>query len=167
MKRKSLFTLALLIVSVLLLAVNLNPAFSSSHKPYFYNLPRRTRASLADLTSQTISTPPSFLARRRVLAFSGIARNDDFKLTVDDFHCDATRFLQFPDHHPYSESDFESIARVAKQISADFLITTEKDYARIGQRADWPLDLIVIGVEISFGDDAERFDEFLRERLSR
>jgi tetraacyldisaccharide 4'-kinase len=143
------------------------PVFLSSHNLYFYSVPRRAKASLADLTRQAISNPPDFLARRRVLAFSGLARNDDFKQSVDNFDCDVTRFLQFPDHHPYSDSDFGSITRAAKQTSAEFLITTEKDYARIAQRTDWPLELIVIGVKISFGKDEERFDEFLKERLSR
>jgi tetraacyldisaccharide 4'-kinase len=145
------------------------PIFSSSHNPYFYSVPRRAKVSLADLTPQAISNLPDLLARRRVLAFSGIARNDDFKQSVDDFHCDVTRFFQFPDHHPYLDSDFGSIARAAKQTSAEFLITTEKDYARtrIAQRTDWPLELIVIGVEISFGKEEERFDEFLQNRLSQ
>jgi tetraacyldisaccharide 4'-kinase len=73
------------------------PIFSSSHNPYFYSVPRRAKVSLADLTPQAISNLPDLLARRRVLAFSGIARNDDFKQSVDDFHCDVTRFFQFPE----------------------------------------------------------------------
>jgi tetraacyldisaccharide 4'-kinase len=143
------------------------PVFSSSHNPYFFSVPRRAKASLADLSRQAGSKLPDSLARRRVLAFSGLARNDDFKQSVEDFHCDVTRFLQFPDHHPYSDSDFKSIVRAAKHTSAEFLITTEKDYARIAHRTDWPLELIVIGVEISFGEDEERFDEFLKERISK
>jgi tetraacyldisaccharide 4'-kinase len=142
------------------------PVFLSSHKLYFCSVPRRTKVSLTDLTRQAGSKLPDILARRRVLAFSGLARNDDFKQSIDDFQCDVTRFFQFTDHHPYSDSDFRSIAQAAKQTSAEFLITTEKDYARIAQRTDWPLELIVIGVEISFGKDEERFDEFLKERLS-
>jgi len=142
------------------------PVFTSAHKPYFYRVPCQAKASLAELTDPVISNPPDFLARRRVMAFSGIARNDEFRQTVDNLQCHLTRVLQFPDHHLYADSDFKSIIRAAKQTSAEFIITTEKDYARFGHRTTWPLELIVVGVRISFGKDEQDFDAFLRKRLA-
>ena len=57
------------------------------------------------------------------------------------------------------------LKRTAEQTSAELIITTEKDYARIGHRGVWPMDLMVVGIDISFGDDAQRFDAILKERL--
>ena len=141
--------------------------FASDHKPYFYRVSSRANVPLSELSGQVISNPSGLLSRQRVTAFSGIARNDDFRQTLDNLQCDLTRFLTFPDHHFFADSDFEAIVRAAEQTSAKFIITTEKDYARFGHRTTWPLELIVVGVAISFGRDAERFDAFLKERLSR
>jgi tetraacyldisaccharide-1-P 4'-kinase len=74
--------------------------------------------------------------------------------------------LEFRDHHRYSETDITRIIQAAKKITAEILITTEKDYARIAAETVWPLDLIVIGVKISFGEDERRFDDFLKKRLA-
>ena len=141
--------------------------FTSDHKAYFYRVPSRAKVPLTELSGQLIYNPSGFLTRQRVTAFSGIARNDDFRQTLDNLQCHLTRFLSFPDHHFFADSDFESIVRAAEQTSAEFIITTEKDYARFGHRTTWPLELIVVGVRISFGRDKERFDAFLKERLSR
>jgi tetraacyldisaccharide 4'-kinase len=99
------------------------------------------------------------------MAFSGIARNDDFRQTVEALNCKATGFMEFPDHHRYSEKDISTITQTAKKTAAEILLTTEKDYARIAAETVWPLDLVVIGVEISFGEDERRFDEFLKQGL--
>lgn len=100
------------------------------------------------------------------MAFSGIARNDDFRQTVEALNCIATGFLEFPDHHRYSEKDISRITQAAKNTTAEILVTTEKDYARISPDMAWPLELVVMGVKISFGEGEHEFDEFLKERLA-
>jgi tetraacyldisaccharide 4'-kinase len=142
------------------------PTLFSSHTPYFCVVPRETKMSLAELSFRSVANLPDRFARRRALAFSGIGRNNDFRKTVEAFPCHTTRFISFADHHLYSDGDIRLITRTAEQTSAELIITTEKDYARLGHRTVWPVDLMVIGVEISFGDDGERFDAFLKKRLS-
>jgi hypothetical protein len=44
-------------------------------------------------------------------------------------------------------------------------VTTEKDYARMDREITWPLDLIVIGVEISLGKDKNAFSIFIKKRI--
>ncbi len=105
-----------------------------------------------------------FLQGRRVFAFSGLADNRDFRRTIAGFKCVMTGFLEFPDHHPYSDKDFENIVQSAKSIGADCLITTEKDYVRIAHRATWPIDIVVIGLEISFEND-DSFNTFIKTKL--
>jgi tetraacyldisaccharide-1-P 4'-kinase len=51
-----------------------------------------------------------------------------------------------------------------KSMSA-CLITTEKDYVRIAHKIAWPMDLYVVGIEIEFGADVERFNSFIKDRL--
>jgi tetraacyldisaccharide 4'-kinase len=141
------------------------PVFSSFHTPYYYTIPAATKASLDQLSKQPYADDLNFLTGRTVMAFSGIARNDDFRQTVKALNCKATGFMEFPDHHRYSKKDISTITQAAKKTAAETLLTTEKDYARIAAETVWPLDLIVIGVEISFGEDKLRFDEFLKQGL--
>jgi tetraacyldisaccharide 4'-kinase len=140
--------------------------FSTSHVPYFYQVPRNTGSSPAELSALAIHDCLEAVARQRAVAFSGIARNDDFRQTLDALEINVTQFSQFPDHHWYSESDFAALNRAVEKTSAQYLVTTEKDYARIAHRLTWPLELIVVGVRISLGADEERFEAFLKKRLS-
>ena len=106
------------------------------------------------------------LRGRRVLAFSGIARNDSFQSTVSDLGCTVTTFLTFPDHHPYSRDDIDKILQTAAHHKVEWLLTTEKDYVRLAHhQLEWPLELLAIGIDISFGEDQEGFHRLLTETL--
>jgi tetraacyldisaccharide 4'-kinase len=50
---------------------------------------------------------------------------------------DVVKEIAFPDHHWFTASDLESIARQAASANADVVITTEKDAVRIGVRPGW------------------------------
>jgi tetraacyldisaccharide-1-P 4'-kinase len=127
-----------------------------------------TRCSPAELAKHaTPATPEAFQfnSENRVIAFSGIAHNDNFRQTLDSAGFNTARFIEYPDHHWYSDRDFETIQHAAAQSSAHCLATTEKDYARFAHRKTWPLELIVVGVRISFDGDEERFISFLQKKL--
>jgi tetraacyldisaccharide-1-P 4'-kinase len=55
--------------------------------------------------------------------------------------------------------------RSAKKAQEDFLVTTEKDYARVAHRIKWPMDLAIIGIESAFGEDEEAFNGFIKSRM--
>jgi tetraacyldisaccharide 4'-kinase len=102
---------------------------------------------------------------RKVFCFSGIARNDDFQHTVKDLGFKITGLLEFSDHHPYTKEDLATILRCAGDTGADRLITTEKDHARIAHKEPLPMELIVVGVKVSFGDNDQEFISFITNRL--
>ena len=102
---------------------------------------------------------------RKVFCFSGIAHNDDFQQTVRELGFNVTGLLEFSDHHPYTEKDLTTILRCAGNTGADRLITTEKDHARIAHKEPLPMELIVVGVKVSFGDNERGFSSFIKDRL--
>lgn len=106
------------------------------------------------------------LQGRRVFAFSGIARNDDFRATITGLGGYVAGSLEFPDHHLYSDNDLISIWKMAKDVNADNIITTEKDYFNIYSEIPPTLPLLILAITISFGDDAERFEGFLKSQLT-
>ena len=103
--------------------------------------------------------------KKRVFAFSGIAINDNFRRTIESFKCKLENFSGFPDHHPYSNRELDEIVKSAMDLSAEFIFTTKKDYVRIAHKTKWPIDLVVIGIEISFGENDIAFKSFIKSRL--
>jgi len=101
-----------------------------------------------------------------VFLFSGIADNRDFHHSARKICSNIKGDLAFPDHHRYSTADLERIVGAASESGAEALATTEKDYVRIVHPArTLPMKMIVIGVEITFGEDADAFHAFLKNRL--
>lgn len=100
-----------------------------------------------------------------VLAFSGIARNKNFRQTLIDLGADLCGWLSFHDHYRYRADDLERIAHEGQKRGARALVTTDKDRIRI--RDGWlrELPLLVIGVQIDFRDHAGVFKRLIFEKL--
>lgn len=140
--------------------------YITSHAPYIHMIVKAT-GDIEDVAlSKSRDWDSEIIKGRKVFAFSGIARNEDFKHTVEGFGCDVSGFAGFPDHHAYSDEDINSILQSAKDAGAEIVCTTEKDYARIGHRKSWPINLVIIGIEIAFGDDEAAFNSYIKSRLS-
>ncbi len=105
------------------------------------------------------------LAGRRVFAFAGIADNRGFATAIRRLNCDLTGFMDFSDHHAYTDRDLAAVLRAARRSGAEVVCTTEKDAVRLGRCRRWPIDLAVLGVRIFFGDDAAAFEADLLGRL--
>jgi tetraacyldisaccharide 4'-kinase len=142
------------------------PIFKASHTPYAYLVKKGTLVPFEEISRRSFFYDFDFLRDRKVLAFAGIARNEDFLHTVGSFNCDISNFIEFEDHHKYSDNDIERIISQAEKASVEFLMTTEKDFARIANRITWPTDLVVIGIEISFTNDSKAFADFIKGTLS-
>ena len=135
------------------------PLFTASHEPY--------------LNDMVLPENPSEVARaharsgldgKSVFAFSGIAKNHDFRESAARLGCRIAGFREFSDHHDYLPSDFTDIVQGAEEGRADMLITTEKDYARIKGRFSFRLPLAVLGVSIAIREE-ETFQHLLRSAL--
>ena len=109
---------------------------------------------------------PDFLNGKRLFAFSGIAANDDFRQTLLSMGGVIEDFREFADHHRYTDPELDDLLGAAEAKKVDFICATEKDYARIAHRISWANRLVPIGVDISFGDDAERLARFIKTRLT-
>jgi tetraacyldisaccharide 4'-kinase len=110
---------------------------------------------------------PDFIKGKKGFAFSGIAKNSDFRDSLKGFAFALTGFSEFPDHHNYKEEELASIGRKAIAQKADFLVTTQKDFSRIGHAKDWSLPLVVIGIKISFDNQTSKFERFIAKRVEK
>lgn len=138
-----------------------SPVFRTSHVPYISRIVSGKNAENANPEKYALGT----LRGRKVFAFSGIAKNEDFQRSLEHMGCEIAGFAGFPDHYRYSDAELRDILQSAKKMNADFLVTTEKDYVRIARGISWSPDLVVMSIKISFGEDAEAFMEFLSSLL--
>lgn len=77
--------------------------------------------------------PLSWLAGRRVAAFAGLARNEQFFEMLARLGADLATATGFGDHHVYSEGDLDEIERRARSAGAAAIVTTAKDRVKIAR----------------------------------
>jgi tetraacyldisaccharide 4'-kinase len=99
-------------------------------------------------------------------AFSGIARNEDFRYTLQEMNVKICGFRDFADHHDYTADDIHKIISEASSFGATSVVTTEKDFVRFRNRFHFPIPCLVIGIHITM-IDTDGFDRFLQSRLKR
>ena len=138
------------------------PVFRSFYVPDLYK-PINNKNSMSGIELQNFDS--GLLHGRRVVAFSGLAGNNDFRRTVESLKCDLIDFFEFPDHHKYTKTDLQTIMQSSINAQAEFILTTEKDYVRISGETSWPVELVVVGIELSLGDDESAFIDFIKNRL--
>jgi len=140
--------------------------FTASHVPYYYTIKAGEQFSVNGAAKQNSGSQISQLTKDPVFGFSGIARNTDFQNTVKNIGFNTTGFLEFSDHHRYSAHDLETIQSQAKTAGSRRLVTTEKDLVRLSPQNPFAMELIVIGIKISFGNTQQEFMSFLKAQLS-
>lgn len=100
------------------------------------------RAHLAPL-----SAPPA----GPLVAFAGIARPQKFFDTLTAAGANLVEAAPYPDHHPFTESELDWLAKLAAERDAR-LITTEKDHVRLPPA--WRDRVAVLPVAARFEDEA-------------
>lgn len=143
------------------------PIFKAVHVPYIYEVVKGGAMSSQGIYGNSCTKSFEFLRGRSAFLFSGIARNIDFYNTVKGFNCKVKGYSEFTDHHRYTERDLNMILQLAKESDPDFIITTEKDYVRITNKIAWPIDLVVVGIKISFENYDNEFNFFIKNRLKK
>jgi len=102
------------------------------------------------------------LRGKRVLAFAGIGDPDRFFRTLRTSGIDVVRARAFPDHHPFSKNEIQTLTAEAKR-DALTLVTTEKDLARL-RGSEGVEDIMPFPVTLEF-DDLAGLRKFVSERL--
>jgi len=135
------------------------PFFKTCHIPYLLKLlPREKRVGPA------LPCPDS-LKDRWGLLFSGIANNKSFRKTAEGLGIKVADHLEFKDHYRYKRADILLIQKRAEEIGTDLIVTTEKDWVKLGRDIQWDTDLAVIGIKIRFEND-KAFEGFIKSRLT-
>jgi tetraacyldisaccharide 4'-kinase len=97
---------------------------------------------------------------RPAFAFAGIAKPERFFADLEKAGWTLTGRQAFRDHHHYSVSDIEAIEKGALSSGAAVILTTEKDFVRLGSGTTPPI--VAVPLEVSIDPS---FRPWLVERL--
>jgi tetraacyldisaccharide 4'-kinase len=94
------------------------------------------------------------LRQRRGVAFVGIGNPQAFVSTLTQLGAEVVTLFVFPDHHPYTQEDWQTIVATVHKQRATYVITTEKDAVRLAPswHASVPLYTLRIGVTFAASD---------------
>ena len=89
---------------------------------------------------------------KKVLLFSALANPNQFLETVKKFNPKEIQTIDFKDHHSYDKKDYEMIKSKAKEMKADLIISTEKDYVKFKEELELE-KLYVLSIEFNVLED--------------
>ena len=102
-----------------------------------------------------------FNLNKKFIFFSGIGNPDEFEKTLKNYKFKIKEKFIFPDHYNYSGKDLNHIKKIAKNKKLD-IITTEKDFMRIGKKNRRNIKYLKIELRIQ---NISKFSKFLKDRL--
>ena len=108
------------------------------------------------------------LQDQSLLAFAGLARPRVFYDTLKNLNVELKGRHDFPDHYAFQPRDLENLIKKAQSLGAAGLITTAKDWARLGEKWEFHLPLWVLEVEARLEPGGEeRILKILEKRDQR
>jgi len=105
------------------------------------------------------------LKGKRAFAFAGLGRNHAFFNSLAHWPVRLLGTMGFDDHHIYSRVDLHRICRAALRAGATCLMTTDKDFVRLPQNARLPIELIVLGVTLTFGKQQPKWRDYFGRQV--
>ena len=107
------------------------------------------------------------LKNKKIYAFCGIANPEAFLATVGLVGANIAGSKVYDDHHSYTAGDVEGIYRDAAQSGAEMILTTEKDYNKIGL-PDGPsvLELAYLAVRLQFVEGLDGIRQLIERSLA-
>lgn len=107
---------------------------------------------------------PLTLARRRVVAVSGLADSAGFHAMLAGLGANLVATFDFPDHHDYTPYDFEDILSAAR--GADQIVTTEKDLVKLERFPQSGVSIYALRLNVSMNpDDETRLFDLIAARI--
>ena len=93
--------------------------------------------------------------KSKTVCFSGIANPDSFQKMISDLDIDILDFLKLPDHEKISYESLKSLFLKARELKADFIITTQKDMVKLNlKNLEIPICYLDFSIE-ELGSDAK------------
>ncbi|MDP6503807.1 MAG: tetraacyldisaccharide 4'-kinase, partial [Planctomycetota bacterium] len=104
-----------------------------------------------------------WLKGKRIYAFCGLGNPEGFRRELDNLGGEVITCEEFPDHHWYSDEEFQGIVDRAEEANADLLLTTQKDAVKFDPELDVDLPFLCLRIGIEFLEDEDELTGRLTE----
>ena len=149
--------------------ISSKPVFHSNHRTVIRFIRPAYCQDLmngVNLAHHRSDRPGATVGGRQLFAFSALANNDAFFSAAASVGGEVLGTMGFADHHFYNREDIDAVIRNAHNAGCNAVVTTDKDFVRLPEKLSLPVDLIVLGVEIDFGEDGQRWQHFIFNKLA-
>jgi len=106
-----------------------------------------------------------FLRGKRVLAFAGIARPEEFRDTLVKLGADPVHFEAYRDHYQFKEDEIRSLAQKKKDLDAQLILTTEKDWVRTISLVHVPHDMAYLSIRFVLRSVRDDFFKMIEDGM--
>ena len=114
------------------------------------------------ITDYKVSKFSKFNRSKKYLIYSGIGNPHSFAKILKQNKVKIVDKIIFPDHHSYSNQDFNFILNKAKQNNAE-IITTEKDYVKVPKELQKKIKFLKVNLIIH---NEKKLIKFLKLNLN-
>lgn len=105
--------------------------------------------------------PPEELSKKKTVLFCGIGEPDSFRSKVEQYEAEIVYFKSYPDHYVYKLSDLRFIHKIADELKADYILTTQKDAVKIKDIISAFPAIHMVQIKIEFSEGEDKFQEAL------
>lgn len=110
------------------------------------------------------------LNSKKVFAFCGIGNPNSFLQTLKNIGSDVLSFEIFNDHYHYREDDIRRIGKKAKELKADLIITTHKDWSKVRcllstSRSGFEMRVGYLQIELQFIEGEDKLRRLIEKGL--
>jgi tetraacyldisaccharide 4'-kinase len=110
--------------------------------------------------------PPGALRGCRLLAFAGLGSPRGFAHTLSAAGVEVAGLIEYPDHYWFAARDLDELAGHAREIGAEGLITTEKDWIRLKSLPLPSVPVYVLRVQLRLEAGREQLVQVLERALA-
>lgn len=103
------------------------------------------------------------LQGKKVLAFCGIGNPAAFRQTIESCGAEVAELIAFPDHHHYSNEDWDRLEKAVDYCSPDFVLCTMKDMVKLDRSKINGKEILAVSIQIRFFDGESEFRNRLFE----
>jgi tetraacyldisaccharide 4'-kinase len=109
--------------------------------------------------------PLGSVKNKRMAAFAGIGRPDDFFRTVRALGAELVHTTALPDHHPLTVELLATLVEEASTKQPELWLTTEKDWVRLPSDLPDNMELMILAVEIDLNGDSSLLKAVVQQSL--
>ena len=111
-----------------------------------------------------IPYPIGFDRKNKALLLSGIGNPKSFEKSAKSHGCIIVGIKRFKDHYSYNKKSILKIIQLAKNLKADYILTTEKDWVKIKPlKPDFIF--VILKIELSLSEK-KKMKEILTKQLN-